>query len=205
VVLLDTMQSYFSYEFQTLCGIPQIVLEGTNEDWKTLAERTRRIGEFGLRAWTTLLEPILDEFVAASSGRVRAPFWQSIYKVRRESGGPYISGWITAFFPYLKDDQTGRASRPHPSLSGGGRFDTQLTTGAFPAGLARAPFRWNYFGTEFAMEFLGGFVGILQEPDTLRLRPDIGWVIREQAGERVTDTASSPSERRPPRPPTLPI
>src|SRR5207253_7510188 len=41
VVLLDAMQSYFSNEFHTLCGIPEIVLEGTAHDWGKLSERTR--------------------------------------------------------------------------------------------------------------------------------------------------------------------
>jgi len=51
--------------------------------------------------------------------------------------------------------------------------------GAFPSGLARAPFVWKYFGQRFEMEFLGGFVGVGQDPATLTLRPEIGWAIRE--------------------------
>jgi hypothetical protein len=196
VVLLDAMQSFFSYEFHTACGIPQIVLEGTPEDWSTLAERTRGIGKFGLEWWAEALAPILDEFVAASRGRVNARFWQSIYKLDGGSGGPYTTGWITAFFPYLKDWQSGRASHKNPWLAGGGkelqellypprkrdphRFGHGPTTEAFPSGLARAPFLWNYLGRSFEMEFLGGFVGVRQEAESLRLRPEIGWAVREQ-------------------------
>jgi hypothetical protein len=29
------------------------------------------------------------------------------------------------------------------------------------------------------MEFLGGFVGVAQDPATLALRPEIGWAVRE--------------------------
>jgi hypothetical protein len=29
------------------------------------------------------------------------------------------------------------------------------------------------------MEFLGGFVGVRQDADTLRLTPEVGWAIRE--------------------------
>src|SRR5262249_20575720 len=109
VVLLDAMQSFFSYEFHTMCGIPQIVLEGTPGDWAVLAQRTRAIGQFGLGWWAEALGPILDEFTAASRGEANVRFWQSIYKLDGGSGGPYTTGWITAFFPYLKDWQTGRA------------------------------------------------------------------------------------------------
>jgi hypothetical protein len=196
VVLLDAMRSFFSYEFFTACGIPQIVLEGTPDDWAVLTERTRGIGQFSLGWWTEALGPILDEFVAASRGRANVRFWQSIYKLDGGSGGPYTTGWITAFFPYLKDWKTGRASHQNPWLARGGkelqellyppaksdpyRFGHGPTTEAFPSGLARAPFLWNYLGRCFEMEFLGGFVGVRQETDTLRLRPEIGWAVREQ-------------------------
>jgi hypothetical protein len=196
VVLLDAMQSFFSYEFHTMCGIPQIVLEGTPDDWAALAERAKGIGQFGLRWWAEALVPILDEFTAASRRQANVPFWQSIYKLDGGSGGPYTSGWITAFFPYLKDWRTGRASHKNPWLAKGGkeleellyppakidlhRFGHGPTTEAFPSGLARAPFLWNYLDRSFEMEFLGGFVGVRQETDTLRLRPEIGWAVREQ-------------------------
>lgn len=196
VVLLDAMQSFFSYDFETLCGIPQIVLEGTSDDWVALAERIGGIGQFGLGWWTEALAPILNEFVAASRGQVNTGFWQSICKLNNMSGGPYTNGWITAFFPYLKHLQTGRASHQNPWLACGGeelqellyppatsdlrRFVHGPTTKAFPSGLARAPFIWHYLGRSFDMEFLGGFVGVRQEADSLRLRPEIGWAVREQ-------------------------
>jgi hypothetical protein len=49
----------------------------------------------------------------------------------------------------------------------------------FPGGLSRAPFRWHYLEKTFDMEFLGGFVGVAQDPETLALRPEIGWAVRE--------------------------
>jgi hypothetical protein len=198
VVLLDAMQSFFSYRFVTRCGIPQISLEGTPADWEILAERTKGIGQFGLSWWTEALGPILDEFVAASRGGVNKRFWRSIYKVDDSSGGPYITGWITAFFPYLKDWQA-RALRMNPWLAEGGEklqlllspqededrqgFGYGPTTECFPSGLARAPFHWQYLDRSIEMEFLGGFIGVRQDSATLELRPEIGWAVREQASE----------------------
>jgi len=48
--------------------------------------------------------------------------------------------------------------------------------------LARAPFTWKYLDTEFAMEFLGGFVGVAQNASNLELRPEIGWAVCQLAG-----------------------
>ncbi|NDD65160.1 MAG: DUF4419 domain-containing protein [Acidobacteria bacterium] len=57
------------------------------------------------------------------------------------------------------------------------------TTESVPAGLARAPFHWHYLDRSIEMEFLGGFIGVRQEPATLELRPEIGWAVREQESE----------------------
>jgi hypothetical protein len=193
IVLLDAVQSYFEYVLRTLCGIPAITLEGTAEDWQDLADRAQAFAEFDLEWWLKPLEPILDAFVAAARGKVRRAFWESIYKFGSFSGGAAITGWITAFFPYFKDEQ-GNPTKKNPWLAEGGaklkllmtgewdreRFDLGgPSPGAFPSGLARAPFVWEYLKQKFDMEFLGGFVGVAQDPATLALRPEIGWAIRE--------------------------
>jgi hypothetical protein len=200
VTLLDAMQSYFSYQSVTACGIPQIILEGTVDDWRQLRVQTQQLGQFELHWWTDILIPLLDEFVAAAEGQVNHHFWRCIYKLDGGSGGPYTTGWIGAFFPYLKDYKTGRATHKNSCLAEDKQMLTEflyppakvdpyrsghgLTTEEFPAGLARAPFCWQYLSSEFEMEFLGGFVGVAQDAETLRLRPEIGWAVRECAPSR---------------------
>jgi hypothetical protein len=198
VVLLDAMRSYFQYAFHTMCGIPAITLEGTTGDWEALADRAAAFANFGLERWIGVLRPILRQFVRASQGDVDVAFWRSLYKLNSQSGGPVITGWITAFFPYLKDYRTGRASVPiEEFFRGGGRGVEQMlypgeeacpgfahgpTIESLPGGLSKAPFRWHYLEKTFDMEFLGGFVGVAQDLETLTLRPEIGWAVRE-AGE----------------------
>lgn len=161
VTLLDALQSFFSYRMMTMCGIPQIVLEGNADDWQQLAARVRDLARFGLAWWTDAVGPLIDEFVAAVRGRADRRFWQSIYKWQNQSGGPYVTGWITAFFPYLVD-YPGQGMRKNNWLIDGGRHLQELlrpprvddphrwpngpTTHDFPGGVSRAPFVWNYFG-----------------------------------------------------------
>jgi hypothetical protein len=193
IVLLDAMQSYFEYVLHTMCGIPAITLEGTAEDWQELADRAAVFAQFDLEWWFTPLQPILQEFVATARGDVRRAFWESVYKFDNFSGGAAITGWIAAFFPYFKDEQ-GKPTEKNPWLAeGGGKLQLLLagkwdqerfdlggpSPGAFPSGLARAPFVWNYLEQRFDMEFLGGFVGVAQDSATLTLRPEIGWAIRQ--------------------------
>jgi hypothetical protein len=194
VVLLDAMQSYFEYQVDTLCGIPAITLEGTREDWSNLTRRAQGFREFGLEHWFDVLSPILNQFALASQGDVDQSFWQSIYKFNSISGGAVINGWITAFFPYKKDRQSGRAIRPSKALLGNDHEKLQrmlypggksvrgtrgLYADSFPSGLSKAPFFWDYLDRSFDMEFLGGFVGVAQDEETLALRPEIGWAVRE--------------------------
>ncbi len=199
VVLLDAMQSYFDYELFTGCGIPTIAIEGTQEDWQALAERAQSFEDFGLGSWLELLSPILRQFVRASQGDVDRTFWRSLYKFNSQSGGPVITGWITAFFPYLKDRRTRRASVPSQVLTEEGKSEldemlypgekpkTGWVTGPrieyLPSGLSKAPFRWEYLERYFDLEFLGGFVGVAQDQESLTLRPEIGWAVRESVPE----------------------
>jgi hypothetical protein len=196
VVLLDAMQAFFSYEVHTLCGIPSITLEGTVEDWEAIARRVREFRRFDLAWWIEPLQPIVDQFVEAASGKVKRRFWDSIYKWQgpRGSGSPQVTGWIFTLFPYLNNPQAkyggmfgGTTSAPplhrNPWL---GAFSSRHGPGrdAFPSLPPRAPFLWRHLGTDYAMEFIGGLIGVYQDPQTLCLRPEIGWVIREARAVR---------------------
>jgi hypothetical protein len=191
VVLLDAMRAFFSYELRTACGIPSITLEGTVEDWQAIARRVREFSRFDLAWWVEPLQHILEQFVAAARGNVNRKFWDSFYKWHgsQGSGSPHVSGWVTTLFPYLNNPKAkyrhmlGEASSAplllrNPWLGGTsprrgpGRDD-------FPSLPAKAPFLWKYLGTDFEMEFIGGLIGVQQDPQSLCLKPEIGWVIRE--------------------------
>jgi hypothetical protein len=186
VVLLDAMQAFFSYELHTACGIPSITLEGTVEDWMAIA---RRVGEFSrsdLAWWVEPLQPILEQFVKAARGKVKRKFWDSIYKWQgsRGSGSPHVSGWIFTLFPYVNNSQARYGGISAPPLRRNpwlGAFSARHGPGRddFPSLPAKAPFLWNYLGREYEMEFIGGLLGIQQDPQTLCLRPEVGWAIRE--------------------------
>lgn len=182
LALLDSMQSYFDYEFHSKCGIPAITLQGTVADWESVAARTETFSEAGLEWWVNALRPVLSHFVDAAAGHVDQSFWNSIYKYQgsKGSGSPYISGWINTFFPYLRDWDgnpernkwiDAPSSRNCPSRE------------SFPNTTSKVPFKWEIGvppeTTSYEMEFIGGLIGVSQCPDTFTLRPEIGWAVRE--------------------------
>src|SRR5262249_30452804 len=74
IVLMDAMQHYFDYRLMTLCGIPEITLLGTVNDWRSIRRRVQALGEYELMPWVTALTPVVDQFVAAAEGRVDVAF-----------------------------------------------------------------------------------------------------------------------------------
>mmetsp|Transcript_1035 Transcript_1035/g.925 ORF Transcript_1035/g.925 Transcript_1035/m.925 type:complete len:138 (+) Transcript_1035:572-985(+) len=105
---MDAMKNYFEYTVYTSCGIPEITLKGTQDDWKKLREKVYKLKEMNknnalkLDFWMETLTSVVDKIVdTALTKEVDVEFWKSIYKWGSGSGGARINGWILAFFPYL--------------------------------------------------------------------------------------------------------
>lgn len=176
VILMDAMKHYFSYGVTTACGIPEITLLGTTDDWKSIRTRVQNFVEFeGLAAWVNRLDPILTQFVKASEGDWDLNFWKDIYKRQSMgSGNPWVSGWANAFFLYLQDSEGWRKNPLAENEDQ--RFSP--TDEMYPTGISKVPFTWAYYGNQYEYEFLGGFLGTSQDPETLALRPALGWAVR---------------------------
>ena len=80
IVLMNAFKEYFDYRCATSCGIPEITLMGTVNDWKQLREKTLGLAQFELEWWIDAVKPVLDQFVAAAEGCVDEEFWSTIYK-----------------------------------------------------------------------------------------------------------------------------
>ena len=190
IVLMDAFKEYFEYELHTLCGIPQITLEGTVDDWKKLREKTLSLAKFDLKWWIDAMEPILNEFVKAAGGKVCTDFWKHIYKIDGGSGGPYITGWTLTLFPYIGRNMENM--RQNPFLESWKVSDVEddwgygLTTSSFPKGTVSTPFKWVFPGKEFPMYFYAGFLGVSQDKKSLALRPVIGWAVVDGVDEIKT-------------------
>jgi hypothetical protein len=199
IVLMDCVQSYFSFQFETLCGIPEITLEGTVEDWEKIRQKVDRLEQYDLKWWTDDLRPILEEFVKAAKGRPNQAFWKAIYKQEDDSGGPHTTGWLVRLLPYLKQRQwrLTREGNSHSISSTPWTTDLKnpmlgepfiaeeddegkgLTDDQLPSSASQVPFVWDYWGTEYDYQFLAGILTVEQHPISRAIRPRIGWAVRE--------------------------
>ncbi len=179
ITLMDAMSNYFEYEVTTKCGIPQIYIEGSLSDWEKIKQNIQKLRGYKIDNWINSLDPIIDEFISAKNGKINNDFWQSIYKLNGGSGGPYIKGWVIKLFPYLNNTSDKIRKNEYIDSDPTGNF-SGLKTNDFYNGISQADFVWNYNGMEFEMEFVAGFIGIVQDKSTLALRPEIGWAVKDR-------------------------
>jgi len=186
VTLMDGMSSYFIYAVGITCGITDITLEGTTEDWEEVLESAKNLGQYDLKWWTKELEPVLEQFVAASKGKVDKGFWQNMYQQQRVGAGcgtkSVVTGWITKFFPYSGSNQRKNLS-------------AHMGHSDFSSGMAKADFYWfTWQGGPFQMEFVAGFAGMTEDPKTKALRPYIAWGIRDTGKKGIKEEDSEYEE-----------
>ena len=185
LVLMDAMKQYFDYGCRTMCGIPEITLLGETKDWESVLTRAQNLAEFGCTEWVASLTHVLKLFVKASKGSANPKDWENLYKLDGGSGGPFVTGFVNVFFPYLARECPNRYALGWDTKTWKEQrgFMDGPNTGDFPKGVSSVPFKWIYYYQEFPMQFVGGFVGTHQDPVTLALRPSIGWGIADRINQ----------------------
>jgi hypothetical protein len=168
IVLMDTFQKYYDYSMMTACGIKTIILKGSVEDWKNIRTLINYIEKFDFKWYTSKIIPVIDKFIRASEGNVNVEFFQNMVKKSGGSGGPYYSGWIKYFFPYLVYGNRHIKSD----------FNADITSKQIPSGIKSVPFIWNYLNNKVNMQIYAGFVGTTIVNNTL-FRPCVSWAVAE--------------------------
>ena len=176
ITLMETTKAYFEYVVvYVACGIPEVTLLGTTEDWQKVYDKTMQLRSFDLDWWIDELAPILKQFIKASKGDADTKFWRNMFKwhTQKEYGAPnIIDGWIVKFFPYDKD---------------GKRFDLKTLTrdSSLPDEMAEVDVRFveiypDGSSAETPIELYGGFLGLEQNPENFALTPKIGWKVMKK-------------------------
>ncbi|KUJ13273.1 uncharacterized protein LY89DRAFT_687443 [Mollisia scopiformis] len=172
ILMMSTLQKYFTYGCSVLCGLPSVTLLGEKSDWESLAGKAERIGTFGDEAklWFSLLKPVLARFIAsfdAPEAEETKDFWQKIAHYSGGGSGPtYLSGWITAFCFWNSeghlvadsDFEDWGGSTPVLQLDEA-RYH-RLETTEIPPGWASVPVMLDYYGVDIPCSMVAGSVGI---------------------------------------------
>lgn len=185
VTIMSTLQAYFEYGFCLSCGIPNVTLLGTVEDWKMLREKIDGLLKYEvdgkkyiMQKWHGLLSKVVDEFVKSAEGKPNLEFWDTVAHHEGGGSGPsYLSGWVTVFacfkangiwqgYNYNKDDWP--------------RIDSD----DIAEGAVSVPVELNDNGTLYDANMIAGqmaFSVVGDELDTVQPRNDWCFAIKREA------------------------
>lgn len=165
--VMDTVQNYFKYIVRTRCGIPKVIMHGSENDWMRLREKILTLSKFfndfepnnNLSSYlsTTILDNV-DSLIttfkeATNPSEDTVSFWCRIFSKEENYGSGakyYYDGWILDFFPTYSNEI-------------GYKVDTTLAT--FTNGKTTTPVVWRKEGIDFPYFLEAGFHGIQQHED----------------------------------------
>jgi len=128
IMVMSSVQKYFSYCGGTCCGIPGVEMKGTEQDWTKMIADTKKLEQLlapilkhiGLEEWfrktIAMLRKLLDTF----KGNPDTDWWSHILSFNRRYGSgarSWWSGWMIDFLnagdaETLKDFPSGVVSVP---------------------------------------------------------------------------------------------
>lgn len=196
ILLLDVYAPYGLYRGGVVCGIPEITVEGTPADWRSIRARLDVLEELELGFWTRHLATIVEQLIRAAEGAPDRAFFQRIYKPVENYGEDVVTGWVGWMYPYLGP----YAKRANPLLAyevgallpgvrdARGQFegpcikpsDVPTTLGTCDVELR--DHRSGHPGT-VSLHFQAG-VGAVEVLDNGALRPAVVWLAREGRSAR---------------------
>jgi hypothetical protein len=102
-ILMGSMKQYFEYKCTLMCGLPEVTLLGTVEDWEKIEMKAKRLLEFDCKEkymtdWYEMLKNVLANFTKSKRGDPDCTWWNRVCSTTSGGSGPsYLSGWITVF------------------------------------------------------------------------------------------------------------
>jgi hypothetical protein len=170
VTALSLLKKNYFMSYSLSCGIPNVILEGTEEDWERLIEKLNILSErIGLKWWFQRLAYILGKLLETYKGNVDEVFWSKIITSHNTWGSDGdITGWIMVFFPYVEKTK---------------RNTVCLPDGKVVLGFLDKVAETESGNVEIGQEFVAGFMGYIVNTEAGYISPNIGWYVREIINE----------------------
>ncbi|MFO1066694.1 MAG: DUF4419 domain-containing protein [Pirellulales bacterium] len=211
----EPFKFFFDYEEYLVsvpfigCGIPQITLAGTEQDWDHLRRRVHLFADYGLDDWIEALDPILQQFCDAKQGKVDLDFWKSMFRYHSGPGSPFMTGWANVLFPYFKyaDDQLyanpylkdwKRRLDIYDGLRWRRRRDNTQGMGfaAIPNCVTSVPLKVCMDKQEVDMRLVSGLLVVTRNETTEAVEPECGWVVTYESPVYAEPTFMKRYERK---------
>ena len=177
ITLMDATKPYFDfYATYSICGIPEVTLLGTTEDWQKVYDHLSVFERYDLKWWTSELRPVLKKIIETTQGKKDVAFWRNMFKVHTSDKYGDLGtadGWILKFFPY--DSDVNRLSMKRLKVNDISEVlhemvkvevFYQITDGI------------NLL-KKITLEVWAGFLGLEQNKENYALKPVISWMVRK--------------------------
>ena len=181
VSIMSAMKQYFTYKvLMGGCGISNITLEGSLQDWDKIKSKLEFLSTKGLEWYTQHLIPIINNIIETKKyyndkGKLSndlIEFWKRMIRVKGK-GDMYdphiINGWIVNFIPNLSNEK--------PEVY------EELIEYNVPDQIISCPMELTWLPPlmnkkyEFKCSLFSGFYGMIQDEKTFNVRPVIGYTI----------------------------
>jgi len=188
IIMMASMQKYFDCYGCICCGIPQVTMMGTTEDWIEVKNRANELLKYDNKAkhmsiWHKLLDPILDNFIKSRKGNPDVEWWNKICSHHSGGSGPsYMSGWLTSFCVF---SESGRWLATNFSIFTENQSTTTTTTSPWPvvettdipSGYVFVPLKIDDDGMIHDSIMVSGHLGHRISTDLYTLQPAVSWFI----------------------------
>lgn len=178
ITLMDATKPYFDFlVVYVMCGIPEVTLLGTTEDWQKVYDRLSVYDSYGLKWWTKELRPVLKKIIEATQGQTDVDFWRNMFKVHTsEVYGDLgmADGWILKFFPY--DSDGNRLSMRRLKVDDIRKLPHEMVKVEVTYQIKDG----DSLLKEIPLEAWAGFVGLEQNNEDFALKPVISWMVRKK-------------------------
>ncbi|CAF1299852.1 unnamed protein product [Rotaria sp. Silwood1] len=177
--LMDSVKSYYDFRFSLCCGLPQVTLRGSPEDFQQVINRVNQLRTIFLdfHWWLDALLPHLQQLKSSAEGKPDIDWWQKIcHTVGGGSDISMLAGWLADFVPYISDGKGHykKARRDHHHYTQG--LINGIEFSDLSESVTQTDFVLDDNGHEIKMKLIAGFLGISQNENTGALRPCLGWI-----------------------------
>ena len=180
VTIMSAMKHYFTYRLLMAgCGISNITLEGSLQDWEKIKSKLEFLSTKALKWWTKHLIPIIDNIILTKKyynekNKVNEElinFWKGMIRLKG-AGNMYdphiINGWIVKFIPNLEKEKPG--------------IYEEIRETDVPEEIISCPMELTWLNmngkkVDFKCSLASGFYGMIQDKQTFKVRPVIGYAI----------------------------
>ncbi|KAJ5764937.1 hypothetical protein N7520_004496 [Penicillium odoratum] len=205
VLMMGSVQKYFTYRVRTSCGIPSVTLLGERKDWILLLEKLEKIYQLGDEParFAQLLRPVLNHFVA-SFDNPNSPevlnFWSgSCHERHFGSGTAYLGGWISVFCFWDADGKLLHQETMHPNhsrdfearntdLGLDDAVSRRVNMDDIPTGFSAVPVTVEENGHQYDTMVVAGLVGIQATSSEVASIPSIHENNGDSSGEFRLDS-----------------